>query len=56
MFEVPAESLLANEPGPSEPVLKAMREGVMRGLDFTGVTSAIAFPEKPWTIWPANGG
>lgn len=38
VFEVPAESLLARDPGPSESALEAMREGVMRGLDFTGVT------------------
>lgn len=38
VFEVPAERLLASDPGPSEPALKAMREGVVRGLDFTGVT------------------
>lgn len=38
VFEVPAERLLASEPGPSEPALNAMREGVMRGLDFTGIT------------------
>lgn len=38
VFEVPTESLLASEPGPSESALKAMREGVMRGLDITGVT------------------
>ncbi len=38
VFEVPAESLLASEPGPSEPALRAIRAGVMRGLDFTGVT------------------
>ena len=39
VFEVPAESLLAGEPGPSQPALDAMREGVLRGLQFTGVTA-----------------
>ncbi|QKK02676.1 MAG: DUF805 domain-containing protein [Pseudomonadota bacterium] len=43
VFEVPAERLLASEPGPSEPALKAMHEGVIRGLDFTGVTPRGAF-------------
>jgi uncharacterized membrane protein YhaH (DUF805 family)/DNA-binding XRE family transcriptional regulator len=38
VFEVPAERLLAREAGASESALKAMREGVVRGLDFTGVT------------------
>jgi uncharacterized membrane protein YhaH (DUF805 family)/DNA-binding Xre family transcriptional regulator len=38
VFEVPAERLLATEAGPSEPALKAMREGLVRGLDFSGVT------------------
>ncbi|WP_395794057.1 DUF805 domain-containing protein [Aquimonas sp.] len=39
VFEVPAESLLAGEPGPSQPALNAMREGGLRGLQFTGVTA-----------------
>jgi transcriptional regulator with XRE-family HTH domain len=39
VFEVPADSLLAGEPGPSQPALNAMREGVLRGLQFTGVTA-----------------
>jgi transcriptional regulator with XRE-family HTH domain len=38
VFEVPAERLLAREAGASEPALRAMREGVLRGLDFSGVT------------------
>jgi len=43
VFEVPAERLLAKEAGPSEPALKAMREGVVRGLDFTGVMARAEF-------------
>lgn len=43
VFEVPAESLLASEPGPSESALRAIREGVMRGLDFTGASSRREF-------------
>lgn len=46
VFEVPAESLLVTVAAPatgSQPVLAAMREGVIRGLDFTGTTSRPAF-------------
>lgn len=43
VFEVPAESLLAGEPGPSQPALNAMREGVLRGLEFSGVTARVDF-------------
>lgn len=43
VFEVPAESLLVGDPAPSQPALKAMREGVLRGLEFTGTTSRAAF-------------
>lgn len=43
VFEVPAESLLVGEPGPSQPALNAMREGVLRGLQFTGVTARTEF-------------
>lgn len=39
VFEVPAESLLVREPTPRVAALEAMRDGAMRGLDFTGVTS-----------------
>jgi len=39
VFEVPAESLLAGELGPSQPALNAMREGLRSGLQFTGVTA-----------------
>lgn len=38
VFEVPAESLLTGNPSPSQPALEAMREGVLRGLEFTGTT------------------
>jgi len=43
VFEVPAESLLAGEPTPSQPALRAMHEGVLRGLEFTGTTSRADF-------------
>jgi transcriptional regulator with XRE-family HTH domain len=43
VFEVPAESLLVGEPTPSQPALPAMREGVLRGLEFTGVTPRADF-------------
>ncbi|UNK48696.1 DUF805 domain-containing protein [Lysobacter sp. S4-A87] len=43
VFEVPAESLLAGDPSPSQPALDAMREGVLRGLDFTGTTPRADF-------------
>lgn len=39
VFEVPAESLLVRPPSPSQPALDAMRDGVVRGLDFRGTTS-----------------
>jgi len=38
VFEVPAESLLVGDTAPSQPALKAMREGLLRGLEFTGTT------------------
>jgi transcriptional regulator with XRE-family HTH domain len=43
VFEVPAESLLMGEPGPSQPALAAIREGVLRGLQFSGVTARAEF-------------
>jgi len=43
VLEVPAESLLLGSPSPSQPALQAMREGVLRGLEFTGVTSRADF-------------
>lgn len=43
VFEVPAESLLVGDPVPSQPALQAMREGVLRGLEFTGTTPRAAF-------------
>lgn len=43
VFEVPAESLLVDNPTPSQPALKAMREGVLRGLQFTGTTPSADF-------------
>lgn len=43
VFEVPADSLLISEPAPGQPALNAMREGVLRGLDFTGTTARADF-------------
>lgn len=38
VFEVPAETLLANDLTPNQTALNAMHEGVLRGLEFTGTT------------------
>ena len=43
VFDVPAESLLIGNPSPSQPALQAMREGVLRSLEFTGTTPRAAF-------------
>jgi uncharacterized membrane protein YhaH (DUF805 family)/DNA-binding XRE family transcriptional regulator len=43
VFEVSAESLLVGEPTSSQPALNAMREGVLRGLEFTGTTQRADF-------------
>lgn len=43
VFEVPAETLLVRDATPSQPALMAMREGVIRGLDFTGNTPRSTF-------------
>jgi len=43
VFEVPAEHLLVSEPQATAAALEAMREGIMRGLDFTGVTPRATF-------------
>ncbi|MGN6283313.1 DUF805 domain-containing protein [Frateuria sp.] len=43
VFDVPAESLLVGDPAPSQPAVKAIREGVLRGLEFTGTTPRAAF-------------
>jgi uncharacterized membrane protein YhaH (DUF805 family)/DNA-binding XRE family transcriptional regulator len=43
VFEVPADSLLVSAPGPSQPALSAMRDGVLRGLEFTGTTGRTDF-------------
>jgi len=43
VFEVPAESLLMVDQTHSQPALKAMCEGVLRGLKLTGVTSRADF-------------
>ena len=43
VFEVPAQSLLVGNPTPSQPALAAMREGLLRGLEFTGTTPRADF-------------
>jgi len=43
VFEVPAESLLTGNPSPSQPALEAIRDGVLRGLEFTGTTPRADF-------------
>lgn len=43
VLEVPAESLLAGDPKPGQATLKSMREGVIRGLEFTGTTQRADF-------------
>jgi uncharacterized membrane protein YhaH (DUF805 family) len=39
VFDVPAESLLLSESTPSHNGLKAMRDGMLNSLNFTGTTS-----------------
>ena len=43
VFEVPAESLLAGDPPPSQAALRAMRDGLLRGLEFDGTTARADF-------------
>lgn len=43
VFEIPAESLLLREATPRQPAIVAMREGVVRGLEFTGTTGRADF-------------
>ena len=43
VFDVPAESLLAGAPHPSQRALAAIREGVMGSLEFTGTTPRADF-------------
>ncbi len=43
VFEVAPASLLLGEPAPSQPALQAMREGVLRGLEFNGTTPRADF-------------
>jgi transcriptional regulator with XRE-family HTH domain len=43
VFEVPAESLLVAAPAPSQAALEAIRGGVLRGLEFTGITPRAEF-------------
>jgi len=43
VFEVPAERLLLGTTAPGQPALAAMRDGVLRGLEFTGTTGRTDF-------------
>ena len=43
VFEVPPESLLVGETTPGNQALNAMREGILRGLEFTGITPRADF-------------
>jgi len=43
VLEVPADSLLLRESTPGQPALKAMRKGVLAGLEFTGTTQRADF-------------
>lgn len=43
VFEVPAQTLLLREASPRPPALAAVRDGVLRGLEFGGVTARAAF-------------
>jgi transcriptional regulator with XRE-family HTH domain len=43
VFEVPAESLLATRPAPSEAARAAIRDGALRGLEFSGTTARAEF-------------
>ena len=43
VFQVPAESLLITESKPTSTALEAMRDGVRRGLEFTGRTPRADF-------------
>ena len=43
VLEVPVASLLISEPTPTGLALKAMREGVLAGLEFTGTTPRADF-------------
>jgi len=43
VFEVPAERLLLGTPAPGQPALMAMRDGALRGLEFTGTTDRADF-------------
>ena len=43
VFEVPPESLLVGDTTSGPSALQAMREGVLRGLEFTGVTPRAEF-------------
>lgn len=43
VFGVPAAALLVHPPTPGQPAIEAVREGLVRGLDFTGTTPRAAF-------------
>ena len=43
VFEVPADSLLVRDTPPFDPALRAIRDGVVRGLEFNGTTARADF-------------
>ena len=43
VFEVPAERLLLNADKPSESALASIHEGILKGLEFSGLTSRADF-------------
>jgi transcriptional regulator with XRE-family HTH domain len=43
VFEVPAQSLLAAATASNQPAIAAIRDGVLRGLEFTGTTPRADF-------------
>ncbi|WP_190278379.1 DUF805 domain-containing protein [Colwellia hornerae] len=43
VFEVPVESLLLSVPKPNQPALTAIHKGILKGLEFSGITSRADF-------------
>ena len=43
VFDVPTESLLLADTAPSQSALIAVREGILRGLEFSGITPRADF-------------
>lgn len=43
VFEVPAESLLLSVPKPSQHALASVHQGILKGLEFSGMTSRADF-------------